>query len=100
MIALYKDLDTWKLAEEFKLEVFRLIRGSPEAKANFDFRKQLIKSARAVPKDIAEGFRRKSPIVFAQFLTYGLASLAEAEEHVKDGIQLEFFGEEDCAKAL
>src|SRR5262245_714346 len=100
MITRYKDLDTWKLAEDFKLEVFRLVRGSQAARTDWEFRKQLVKSARAVPKDIAEGFVRKAPLTFANFITYGLASLAEAEDHVKDGIQLDYFDEKDCTEAL
>ena len=96
----YRALATWKLTEAFKLEVFRLIRTHPAARKNFDFSGQLIKSARAPSKDIAEGFERRSAPTFALYLTYALASLAEANEHLIDGIQLGYFPEDECRKAL
>lgn len=92
----HRDLDTWKLAHEFKLEVFALIRRSPPAQRQFRFRSQLEDAARAPAVNIAEGFHRKAPLTFAVFLDYALGSLAEAEEHVRDGIALEYFAEEDC----
>jgi four helix bundle protein len=96
----YRDLIVWQLADAFKKNVFALILASPQAARDYRFRGQLQDSASAVSKDIAEGFRRFSPAVFAQFLDYALGSLQEAEERVRDGIDLKYFPATDCDEAL
>jgi hypothetical protein len=63
----YQDLIAWQVGDEFKLEVYRLIRESPQAQRSFRFRDQLQDSASSVTKNIIEGFLRKSP---RMFMTY------------------------------
>jgi four helix bundle protein len=80
--------------------VFGLLEGSLQAKRNFKYRDQLQESAAGVSKQIAEGYQRCSPLDFARFLDYALGSLAEAEERLRDGIQLRYFEQAACEKAL
>ena len=96
----YQDLFAWQLADQFKVEVHHLIGTHPEALRRWKYRDQVLESASAVPKDILEGFIRYSPAQFAQFLTCALASLAEAEEWIKDGVLREYFRKEEAAAAL
>ena len=96
----YRDLTTWQLTEEFKGEVFRLVRESQGASRDLRFRGDLLSSARGPSKNVAEGFLRKSPGEFAQFLGYAIASIGEAEEHLRDGIELGYFGAADCTQAF
>ena len=96
----YQQLDAWRLANEFKLAVFALVKHSPAIRQEHRFRSQLIESARSVSKNIAEGFVRRSPATFVLYLTYGLASLAEAEEHVKDAVELDYVTADASAPVL
>ena len=96
----YRDLTTWQLTEGFKGEVFRLVRGSQDAWQDLRFRGDLLSSARGPSKNVAEGFLRKNPGEFAQFLGYAIASVGEAEEHLRDGIELGYFGAAECTKAF
>ena len=96
----YKDFDAWQLAEAFKKEVFRLVRHSPGASRNFKYRDQLREAAGGISKHIAEGYLRCAPLDFAHFLDYALGSLAEAEERLGDGVELEYFSEPDCREAF
>jgi four helix bundle protein len=96
----YHQLDAWQLADAFRAEVFRLVRIRPALRRDFKFRSQLVESARAVNKDITEGFVRRSPPTFVLFLTSARASLAEAEEHLRDAIELEYLTVEECAQSL
>ena len=51
-------------------------------------------------KDIVEGFKRFRPKVMMDFLDYALGSLHEAEERLRDGIELRYFRADECAEAL
>ncbi len=96
----YQQLDAWRLADAFKLEAFRLVKVTSAIRREHRFRSQLVESSRGVSKNIAEGFVRRSPATFVMYLTYALASLAEAEEHLRDAVQLEYLSEAEAAPAL
>ena len=96
----YYEFDAWKLADAFKSSVFALLRGSPEARSDRRFRTQLAESARGPTKHIAEGFLRKSPATFIQYLDYAISSLGEARDHLRDGVQLGYFDAEGCQEAF
>jgi four helix bundle protein len=96
----YQDLIAYQVGALFKQAVFRLVSGSKAAQKDLRFRSQLVEAARSVPTNIVEGFRRCSPGDFARFLNIALSSLGEAEEHLKDGIELGYFRHDDCAEAF
>jgi four helix bundle protein len=96
----YRELIAWQTAEEFKDEVFGLLRASEGAKSNRRYSDQLIDAAGSVAANIAEGFLRFSPADCCRFLDYGLASLGEAETRLADGVKLGYFTAEACQPAL
>jgi four helix bundle protein len=49
----------------------------------------------SVPSNVAEGFRRRHPKEFKQFLNIALGSLAELETQLVITKELEYFGNED-----
>ncbi len=95
-----QDLIAWQLAEGFKIEVFRLVSGSREAQRELRFKSQILDAASSVTSNITEGFLRRSPGDFARFLDYSLGSLGEAEQRLRDGIQLGYFNASDCQEAF
>ena len=95
-----EDLAAFQLGNEFKLEVYRLIDGSPTAQRDFKFRDQIRHAAAGIERNLNEGFPRRLETEFATFIRYGLASLAEAKGHVRDGIDRRYFSETDCRDAL
>jgi four helix bundle protein len=96
----YQELIAWQVADMLRRFIFRMVLASSEAGRDLRLRTQLLEAARSVPANIAEGFRRKSPGDFARFLDYSLASLAEAEERLGDGLLLGYFTERDHAAAF
>ena len=96
----FKELTAWQLAEAFKNEIFSVAKKHPRVMSDWKFRSQLLDAADAVPNDIAEGFVRKSPLTFANFLDYALGSLVEAERRLISGARLEFYEESVCQPAL
>ena len=95
-----EDLIALQLAEQIRREVIRLIKDSPDAQRAFGWRNQILDAAEKTESDITEGFYRKSPRVFAQFLGYARATHAEAERRLKAGIDRGFFTQEQCEPAL
>jgi four helix bundle protein len=96
----HRDLIAWQLADQFKKEVFRLLESSPAARSDFRYRSQLVDSATSVTANLVEGFRRFSPGDFPRFIDYSLASLGEAEQRLRDGIELGYFKEGACEAAF
>jgi four helix bundle protein len=95
-----EDLVAYQFAVEFKLEVYRLIRESREASWDRKYRMQLSNAVDGVDANMTEGFRRCGPGELATFLRYALASLAEAETRLKNGILRGYFAAPQCEEAL
>ena len=68
----HRDLIAWQLADEFKSEVIRLMKTSPNAWSDLKYRS----------------------------IDYSLASLGEAEQRLRDGIELGYFKGKDCEAAF
>jgi four helix bundle protein len=95
-----EDLIAYQFAEEFKLAVYDVIKRSPSAQRSFKYREQLEDAAAGIERTIAEGFGRRHPAEFVQFLRYALASLAEARTCLRDGIHRKYFVDADCEVAF
>jgi four helix bundle protein len=68
-----------------KLAVYRLA-DSPVIRADVRFREQLINAAASPPRNIAEGFGRRTHREFAQFLDIARGSLMECQNHLQDAV--------------
>ena len=90
------DIVTYEFANNFKLGVYERLRASAEAARDSKFRSQLQDAASGVAANLAEGFGRKNPGEFAQFIRYALGSLKEAEARLQDGIDRGYFAEREC----
>ena len=95
-----QDIIAWQLAIEFKEEVYGLLRGSRAARRDLKYCDQLREAMRGTESNISEGFHRRSPRQFVQFLSYARASHAEAETRLKDGIACGYFTADACKRAL
>jgi four helix bundle protein len=95
-----EDLAAFQLAIDFKLEVYRLIRESPEAKADWRYRAQLSDAASSVESCVTEGWHRYRAGAMIPFLVYSRASLAEAERWLHDGVDRGYFSRSAIDAAL
>lgn len=95
----YRDLIAWQLAMAFAAEVTGLVRGSPGAERDREYRNQLLGAAESVASNVAEGFLRFSRAEFRRFLDYALGSLVEAETRLDHGVARKYFSQDDTAKA-
>ena len=95
-----EDFAAFEFATEFKLEVYRLIRESPGALRDFNYKDQLQRAASGIEGAMSEGFGRRRPKEFALYLRYSLGSVQEAETRLRDGIDRHYFREADCRQAF
>ena len=95
-----EDLEAFKLAVDFKLEVYRLLREHSNAQRDFRFCDQLRDSVSSVEANLAEGWRRFVARDMAQFVRIALASLEEAKVRLRDGIHRGHFTEAECQRAF
>ena len=79
----FRELVCWQLAREFKLAVYDFIK-RPHVSRDFKFCDQLREAARSAPRNIAEGFGRRSHADFARLLDVARGSLAECRNHLHD----------------
>jgi four helix bundle protein len=80
------ELIAWRLAVEFKIEVYRIVKANPGASRDFRYRDQLFDAASGAEMTIAEGFVRFRAPQIIQFFTYARASLEESKRWLADGI--------------
>jgi four helix bundle protein len=92
----FRDLVCWQLANELKLGIYRMAE-FPPIKSDFRFRDQLIDAAASAPRNIAEGFGRRTHREFAQFLNIARGSLMECQNHLQDAVDRRYLGTADCA---
>jgi four helix bundle protein len=68
-----------------KLGIYRLSE-QPNVKRDFRFCDQIRDAAASAPRNIAEGFGRRSHADFARFLDVARGSLAECQNHLHDAV--------------
>jgi four helix bundle protein len=81
----FRELVCWQLAQELKLAIYRLV-DSPQIKPDLRFCDQIREAARSGPRNIAEGFGRRTHREFAMFLDVARGSLMECQNHLQDGV--------------
>jgi four helix bundle protein len=81
----FRELVCWQLAQELKLAIYRLA-DSPKIKRDLRFCDQIREAARSGPRNIAEGFGRRTHREFAMFLDIARGSLMECQNHRQDAV--------------
>ncbi len=97
----YKELSVWQLADELRRHVVR-ITATGNGGVDRDLARDIRRSARSVPANVAEGIGRFDPLDFHRFLKIAKASLDETENHLADGLASGRFtkAEHDIAHTL
>jgi four helix bundle protein len=82
----YTELIVWRLANELRIETFKLTQTPPFA-SDFKLRDQVNDAVSSVCRNIPEGFGRGTHGEFAWFLTISVGSLNELQDLFTDGRQ-------------
>jgi four helix bundle protein len=77
----FKDLDVWRVAREFRTEMYKVARTLPDFE-KFALGTQIRRAATSVTANIAEGFGRFGYQENAQFCRQARGSLFELRDHL------------------
>lgn len=90
----FRELDCWQLATELKLALYQLAE-RPTVRKDFRFYNQLRDAAASAPRNIAEGFGRRTHPDFAHYLDVARASLGECQNHLQDAVDRGYLNADD-----
>ena len=78
MLKSYKELDVWKKAYQFCLDIYRVTKLFPDEE-RYGLISQMRRAAVSIPCNIAEGYGRKTKKEYIQFLYVAYGSACELE---------------------
>ena len=74
----YKDLDVWKMSMDLVVDLYEVTAEFPDDE-KFGLISQIRRAAVSIPANIAEGYGRKTPRSYSQFLRISKGSVNELE---------------------
>ena len=97
----FRELVCWQLARELKIALYEFAE-QPKVKNDFRFYSQVRDAAASAPRNIAEGFGRRTHADFTRFLDVARASLGECQNHLQDAVDRGYLpsGEFDRLNAI
>lgn len=90
----FRELVCWQLARELKIALYRFVE-TPQVRRDFKFYNQVRDAAASAPRNIAEGFGRRTHADFAHFLDVARASLGECQSHLQDAVDRGYLTADD-----
>ena len=78
MLKSYKELDVWKKAYQFCLDIYRVTKLFPDEE-RYGLISQMRRAAVSIPCNFAEGYGRKTKKEYIQFLYVAYGSACELE---------------------
>jgi len=89
----FEELDVWKLAREFRNEIFALCKHFP-AEEKYRLTDQIVRSSRSIGANIAEGHGRFHYQENIQFCRHARGSLSETKEHLICAFDCKYLSED------
>lgn len=94
-----QDLDVWKLGIELVKGVYQATSKFPSSEL-YGLSAQMRRAAVSIPSNVAEGFRRRHPKEFRQYLNITRGSLGELETQTIIAIELAYLTRTDSEPLL
>lgn len=95
----FTELELWKKCRKFRLEIEKLTEGFPK-KEDYRLTDQLIRSARSVTANIAEGNGRFHYQEYIQFCRISRGSLYEIKDHLICALDNQYLSEDQLIKFI
>jgi four helix bundle protein len=95
-----EDCHAFQLARAFKRAVYAIVKESPGAMRDHQFRMQIQDALSSAESNIGEGFYRFGAGEMSHFLRIALGSMGEGMLRLNDGVDRGYFSETRCREAL
>jgi four helix bundle protein len=95
----HKDLEVWKRAVDFVVDIYAITRYFPKEEL-YGLTSQMRRCAVSIPSNISEGAARNHNNEFIQFLYIALGSAAEIETQIIISLKLKYINEETSTNLL
>lgn len=96
----YRDLEVWKKAHEFVLDVYKMTKKFPKEEM-FGLTSQFRRAAVSIPANIAEGYGKKSKKDKLRFYNISEGSIQECDYYITLSKDLKYIdGESDLSARL
>ena len=95
----FRQLRVWQAAQNLVIDTHRIapcMRGV----GSTNLRDQLVRAAMSVPTNIVEGSVHRSPLEFARYVRYSIASASEVEGHLQTARDIGMITEPDYSGLL
>ena len=92
----FRELEVWKEARKFRIEVSRLSKSFPESE-KYRLVDQLLRSSRSITANMAEGYGRYHYQENIQFCRQARGSLMESLDHLISALDEEYIDKETFA---
>lgn len=89
----FKDLVVWQLASEFSQEIYDLVQTFPRSE-RYSLSDNLLRAARSIPANIAEGWGRIFPKQKISFCNTASGSAEECANHLIEARNVEYIDNE------
>jgi four helix bundle protein len=89
----FTELEVWKKARAFKVEIYGLVKQFP-SEEKFRLTDQLIRSVRSIPTNISEGHGRFTYKDQLNFCVIARGSLSETYNHIIDAFDCNYIDSE------
>jgi len=93
----YKELEVWRKAVKFAVEIYRITQTFPKEEL-YGLTGQIRRASTSVSANIAEGWGRGSTKEYIQFLLIARSSLMELETHLIIGRELNYLNQQQLEK--
>ena len=95
----FEDLDVWKKAHQFVLDVYKTTETFPKHEL-YGLTSQLRRAAVSIPANFAEGFRRASKPDKVRFYNIAIGSLEECRYYLRLSSDLDYAETRDLPNGL
>lgn len=95
----YTDLDVWKQAVDFVVDLYHITRRFPPEE-RYALANQMQGAAVSIPSNLAEGHGRKLTAVFLNHLSVAYGSLMELETQIRIAHRLDYVDDETLRRLL
>jgi len=98
-ITSFRDLRIWQKSMDLVEEIYKIANNFPKTET-YGLASQMQRSAISIPSNISEGFRRRHPKEYRQFLSISLGSCGELETQIEISKRLGYIDEHKFQKLI